>query len=298
MSSASGGLAVRSGAEVVALTEVLYVRLVVIALLGLQWVSAGAVIIALVRTSEANLARTTALAVIISVLAGLALRARVSVYRAMRRRPVLSLAPPLIALAALVIDGVSHSPMSYIAAVGVAMTGFVSGRRWALTAAALVSVGAVTAAVLRSGAGALDLVGQGTSGYFVWALVCSGLAETFVRMTMRLPRASPPAGNQGAVRVPNLAGDPPSTKLTTPTSPTEGDSAQPPAIGDPSRLTARQLQVVVLLADGLQADDIAERLGISTSTVYRHVERAKERAGVRTRSELVSLAIGEGIVRA
>jgi DNA-binding CsgD family transcriptional regulator len=63
-------------------------------------------------------------------------------------------------------------------------------------------------------------------------------------------------------------------------------------------LTARQLQVVVLLADGLRADDIAQRLGIATSTVYRYVERAKERTGVTSRSELVALAIRERLVRA
>jgi DNA-binding CsgD family transcriptional regulator len=63
-------------------------------------------------------------------------------------------------------------------------------------------------------------------------------------------------------------------------------------------LTARQLQVVVLLADGLRADDIAQRLGIATSTVYRYVERAKERTGVTSRSELVALAIRERLVPA
>lgn len=299
LSAPAGELTVRSGGEAVGLTEVLYVRLVVIVLHGLVMVSAGAVVIAFVRTSEANFARTTALAVLVALLAVVALRARVRVYRAMRRRPLLSLAPPLLALAALIVDGVSHSPISYIAAVCVAMTGFVSGRGWALAAATLVSVGAVTAAMLRIGPGALDSVGQGTSGYFVWALVSSGLAEAFVRMTMRLSRI-PPATNddQGPLRVRNLAGDA-AIASATPTSSRQssesGEGAPPRAA---SCLTARQLQVVVLLADGLQADAIALRLGISTSTVYRYVERAKERAGVMTRSELVSLAVRERIVPA
>jgi DNA-binding CsgD family transcriptional regulator len=297
-------LRVRSGAELADLTEVLYVRLVVIALHGLQFVCAGAVIFAVVRTSGADFARTAALAVVITGLAGLALRVRVRIYRAMRRRPVLSLVPPLLALTALVVDGVSHSPMSYVAAVAVALTGFINGRRWGLVAAVLVSVGAVTAAVLRTGLGALDSVGQGTSGYFVWALVCSGLAESFALLTIRMPQAPPPpAGPAPPVRVANLAGDPPpttpATTRTPPTPPSSTESASveaPPAPAGSGQLTARQWQVVALLADGLQAEAIAARLGITTSTVYRHVERAKDRVGVRTRSELVSLAVRDGIV--
>ena len=296
-SAAVGALRVRTGAELADLTEVLYVRLVVIALHGLQFVCAGAVIIALVRTSGADFVRTATLAVLIAGLAGLALRVRVPIYRAMRRRPVLSLLPPLLALTALIVDGVSHSPMSYVAAVGVALTGFVNGRRWALVAAVLVSVGAVTAAVLRTGLGALDSVGQGTSGYFVWALVCSGLAESFALLTMRMPQALPPPAGAGApVRVANLAGVPRPTTPATPASSTEPDSLEAPPPPGSGRLTARQWQVVVLLADGLQAEAIAQRLGITTSTVYRHVERAKDRSGVRTRSELVSLALRDGIV--
>jgi DNA-binding CsgD family transcriptional regulator len=300
-SAAVDALRVRSGAELADLTEVLYVRLVVIALHGLQFVCAGAVIFAVVRTSGADFARTVALAVLITGLAGLALRVRVRIYRAMRRRPLLSLVPPLLALTALVVDGVSHSPMSYVAAVAVALTGFINGRRWGLVAAVLVSVGAVTAAVLRTGLGALDSVGQGTSGYFVWALVCSGLAESFALLTIRMPQAPPPpAGRAPPVRVANLAGDPPpTTPATPPTPPSSTESASveaPPAPADSGQLTARQWQVVALLADGLQAEAIAARLGITTSAVYRHVERAKERAGVRTRSELVSLAVRDGIV--
>jgi DNA-binding CsgD family transcriptional regulator len=276
--------------------EVLYLRLVVIALGGLQFVCALAVIIAFVRTSDANFARTAALAALLALLAALALHARKHVYLAMRRRPLLSLGAPVLALAALVIDGVSHSPMSYVAAVSVALTAFVSGRRWALAAATLVSVGAVTAAMLRTGVGALNSVGQGTSGYFVWALVCSGLAESFALLTTRLPQTtSPPAEAVAPKRVPNLAGDPPVAKPEPATSaPAAGNPSAP--LSGAGRLTARQLQVVALLADGLRAEQIAQRLGIATSTVYRHVERANERAGVRSRSELVALAIRDGIV--
>jgi len=54
--------------------------------------------------------------------------------------------------------------------------------------------------------------------------------------------------------------------------------------------------VLALLADGLRADKIAQRLGISTSTVYRHIERAKSRTGTRSGSELVCVTMRDGML--
>ena len=125
-------------------------------------------------------------------LAALALRAPVRAYRALRRRPLLSLGAPLLALTALTLDGVIYSPLSYPAAVSIAIPAFVCGRRWALAAAALISVGALIAATLRYGVGVLDAVGQGTAGYFVWALVLAGLAERFAHLAMQLPPVARP----------------------------------------------------------------------------------------------------------
>jgi DNA-binding CsgD family transcriptional regulator len=61
-------------------------------------------------------------------------------------------------------------------------------------------------------------------------------------------------------------------------------------------LTVRQLQVVALLADGLRAEDIADELNIATTTVYKHVKHAKQRADVNTRDELVALVVDERLI--
>ena len=103
----------RSGRELAGLAETLYLRLLVIALGGLQFVCALAILAALVRTSNASFWRTAGLALGLALLAALALRARVAVYQALRRRPILSLGAPLLAYLALAADGVSHSPLSY-----------------------------------------------------------------------------------------------------------------------------------------------------------------------------------------
>jgi DNA-binding CsgD family transcriptional regulator len=62
------------------------------------------------------------------------------------------------------------------------------------------------------------------------------------------------------------------------------------------RLTARQLQVVALLADGLRYHDVAACLSISDGQVQRHVARAVERLGVGNATELVAVAVAEGLV--
>lgn len=61
------------------------------------------------------------------------------------------------------------------------------------------------------------------------------------------------------------------------------------------RLTARQLQVLALLVDGLRYRDVADCLSISEDQVQRHVSRAVGRLGVRNATELVAVAVREGL---
>jgi DNA-binding CsgD family transcriptional regulator len=176
----------------------------------------------------------------------------------------------------------------------IAFPAFVCGRRWALVAAALISVGAIGTAAMHAGWSALNSVGQGTVGYFVWALVLAGLAERFAQLTMRMPQGTAaPAAVLAPIRVPNLAEDSTSPSQSIRSSVTQD---APESMRHTTRLTARQLQVVALLVDGLTAEEIGESLGIARSTVYRYVQRAKERTGVASRSELVALAVSEGLV--
>ena len=62
------------------------------------------------------------------------------------------------------------------------------------------------------------------------------------------------------------------------------------------RLTARQLQVVALLADGLRYREIAACLSISKRQVQRHVVQAAARLGVHSAYELAAIAVSEGMV--
>jgi DNA-binding CsgD family transcriptional regulator/tetratricopeptide (TPR) repeat protein len=65
---------------------------------------------------------------------------------------------------------------------------------------------------------------------------------------------------------------------------------------NPAGLTARELEVLTLLADGLRNTQIAERLVVSEKTVDHHVSAILRKLNVRTRGEAATVAIRHGIV--
>ena len=61
-------------------------------------------------------------------------------------------------------------------------------------------------------------------------------------------------------------------------------------------LTARQLEVLNLVAEGLTNQKVAERLRLSPRTVDRHLENMMRRLKMHTRVELVRYALREGLI--
>jgi NarL family two-component system response regulator LiaR len=71
-------------------------------------------------------------------------------------------------------------------------------------------------------------------------------------------------------------------------------AARPPTPGHD--LTGREREVLALLVEGLSNTQIAERLGISPSTIKSHVSHILAKLGVASRTEAATLAVRQRLV--
>ncbi len=69
-----------------------------------------------------------------------------------------------------------------------------------------------------------------------------------------------------------------------------------PSTGDDDGLTARELEVLTLIAEGLTSREIAQQLVISPKTVDRHRENIMAKLNLHSRAELVRYAVSRGLL--
>ncbi|MBL1085159.1 response regulator transcription factor [Streptomyces actinomycinicus] len=72
----------------------------------------------------------------------------------------------------------------------------------------------------------------------------------------------------------------------------------PPAPAEaPDGLTARETEVLVLIAEGLNNQEIARRLNVSTATVKTHINNLFAKTGLKDRAQAVRYAYTKGLAR-
>jgi DNA-binding NarL/FixJ family response regulator len=64
-----------------------------------------------------------------------------------------------------------------------------------------------------------------------------------------------------------------------------------------SGLTAREIEVLQLLVQGLSNPQIGQRLVISTKTVEHHLAHVYNKLGISTRTAAVAYAVHQGLAR-
>jgi DNA-binding NarL/FixJ family response regulator len=75
-----------------------------------------------------------------------------------------------------------------------------------------------------------------------------------------------------------------------------GILTSPDATKKLTMLTAREREVLRLLADGMRNEEIGRRLSISPDTVRAHVRKAMERLNADTRTEAVATALRQSLI--
>jgi PAS domain S-box-containing protein len=65
---------------------------------------------------------------------------------------------------------------------------------------------------------------------------------------------------------------------------------------EPVPLTAREREVLTLIALGHVSKDICEQLHIAPDTVRAHVRNAMAKTGARTRAQLIAIALADGLI--
>jgi DNA-binding NarL/FixJ family response regulator len=65
----------------------------------------------------------------------------------------------------------------------------------------------------------------------------------------------------------------------------------------PSNLTAREIEIVELVASGISTREIAEKLHLSPHTIYTHRKNVMKKLGINSVSEMILYAINSGIVK-
>jgi DNA-binding CsgD family transcriptional regulator len=299
------GRLIRRGADLVVLAEELYLRLFILALAFVLVSGVLSIWFGVGSAAPLSVTLPFSLAVGVFAVAGL-LRPR-PVYGWLRYSRARQLAPAILSALAMVPTG-PDSPLWWPALALVILVTAISSLRLSLLAAGLNAAGYVAGTIV--GGGAIIRGGQagilaGAVGFIAYTLVGSFVCEAFARFVLGFAHLEQVTTGEPQRVSSIVLDDPPAPRDAHGGGPEAGDEVQrrpaawsrptvtAPAAGSP--LTPRQLEVALLIRDGLNQSEAAASLGISRRQVERLLAEARERAGALTTSHLVAMLVNAGL---
>ena len=276
---------IRRGADLVYLTEELYLRLFILTLL-LTVIGCALSVWFAVIGSHTSLLLTSMIAAVALAFAVLALARPRPCYRWLRHSRLRQFSPAAFAIVAVLCNG-PDSPSWWVALPLLWVIAAVSSTTLSVTAATVTAGGFLAATAL----GGQTLVHNGDAEILGAAVALPGniligrlVAEVFARFVLRLHqlerRAEAPAPPK-PVRVVAGPGIADSPTMPRPS----GTQKRRRSL---AHLTSRELEVLLLVRDGLLQAEIALALGVSTRQVERLLASARSRTGTATTSQLVA----------
>jgi DNA-binding CsgD family transcriptional regulator len=282
---------IRCGADLVLLAERTYSRLLSVAIGSVAASASASALLAVADARGVRVTLTVALATLVLVCAMAALARTPVVYAWLRRTAVHQAVPALAGACLLVIDG-PRGPLWFIAMALLTVTAVVAqtGATLALAVICSVAYGAGTLAPQRSLLPDGDAVYLAAAlGFIVNGLLARGIVDWLARFILELRRLHllHAQGDSGPMRVRVPSSQPDAAIIT-----------RRPVQPRPLRLSARQLEVALLLRDGLDQAAVAQALGISARQVERHVAQARERTGSATTAQLIARLVSASVIGA
>jgi DNA-binding CsgD family transcriptional regulator len=290
------------GRDIVTVLERVYVRLFQLVLWLTLMLAVLGLALACIKGDNSHLLRSALIGAAAIALSLWAIARSEKLYRTLLSQERLLLGVVSIPIVLIALDGTWRSTYYLTSNAILGIPAVCGGARWTRRCVLLMTVEYVAALLVWGYTPArlaalndIEWVGGNFIAFYAIAITLAVPSEVLGRHLLRFnqlvaltPRTEPRAAP---------AGSPPGGPADeTVTDALVVQDAEADARDRVARLSARQLEVAILVAEGLTSPEIAKQLFISPRTVDRHVEDARKKIGADNRAQLATVLTLAGLV--
>ena len=253
---------------------------------------------------------STVIALLLLAGAGVAAWRSDRLYEILRRQPAWSFVPATIVMVAVWVDGTQGSQLFIVSLLTIAPIAVATDARWTVAVAGYLTVGYVVGlmgvnSITWAHLDAIDDADTQLEHIFAYLPVSLLFIYPLERGASYVARSNQIINDersrlQSQLRRARLEAR--STKLAAAAPPGAATSSASEVMFAPDRrrltdeLSAREVQIGQLVAEGLSNNEIAERMYLSPRTVQSHVANAMMKTHANSRTQLAVLMIRDGLV--